>query len=144
MFDDCYRIDPATGCCIWLHARKGKEVKKGGGYGCLRINGRLIGAHKFAYERAYGLVPGGLQVSHTCHNTLCVNPAHMVLETNHENQTRGASLGRKAQKLTIEAVRDIRIQVAAGVPQKTMAEKYRVGASAICAIIARREWKHVT
>lgn len=141
-FDLHYAIN-AVGCYIWLRARKGKEAKRGGGYGCFRLLGRVIGAHKYAYERAYGPVPTGMQVSHKCHNTLCVNHLHMCLETNDENQARGAAALRRAKKLTPEIVRDIRDSCAAGVVQRVMAEKYGINQGDVSHIIKRRWWKHV-
>ena len=34
-------------------------------------------AHRAAYEQAYGVIPAGFHVHHTCHNKRCVNPEHL-------------------------------------------------------------------
>lgn len=34
----------------------------------------------------------GIHCSHLCHNTLCINPYHMIIETNIENQVRNKCL----------------------------------------------------
>lgn len=143
-FDQQYRVDPVTGCHVWLRACKGKEVAKGGGCGCLRVNGKLIGAHVHAWEQVNGPVPKGMQVSHTCHNTKCVNEQHMCLETNAENQARGAAALRKAQKLTVEAVLDIKRSCSAGVYQRIMADKYEIAQGDVSHIMAGHWWAHVT
>lgn len=142
-FDNQYLINPDTGCYVWLRARKGKEAKAGGGYGCFRLKGKIVGAHKFAWERTRGPVPKGLQVSHVCHNTLCVNEAHLCLETNDENQARAAADGRRARKLTREIVLDIKQSCAAGVFQRVMAEKYGIAQGNVSHIVNGHWWAHV-
>lgn len=64
--------------------------------------GRKVLAHRFAYERIFGIVPLNLQLDHTCHSAdtacldgdrcqhrRCVNPAHLEPVTNRENSHRG-------------------------------------------------------
>ena len=143
-FDQQYRVDEITGCFVWLRGRKGKEAKKGGGYGCFRLNGRTVGAHCFAWERVHGPIWPGLQVSHKCHNTLCVNVDHMCLETNEENQARGAAALRRAKKLTVDAVRDIKRSCAAGATQAAMGKKYGIAQGDVSHIVRGHWWAHVT
>lgn len=142
-FDEQYRVDVETGCWIWLRSCKGKEAAKGGGYGCFRLNGKTVGAHKFSYERVNGEVPKGLQVLHACHNTKCVNPAHLSVGTNLENQQHAARDLRRAQKLTPDAVRDIKKSCASGVLQRVMAAKYRIAQGDVSHILAGHWWAHV-
>ncbi len=67
----------------WLYS--GKLQKKG--YGVFWA-GKEVLAHRYAYELAFGPVPEGMDVDHTCHNgsgceggacehRRCVNPAHL-------------------------------------------------------------------
>lgn len=60
-----YRIDPETGCWIWI---------KG-----LTPNGYPHSyAHRLYYERANNVkVPKGWHTHHLCHVRACVNPAHL-------------------------------------------------------------------
>lgn len=144
LFDSCYTADSRSGCWIWKRALKGKEVARGGGYGCLRLKGKLLGAHRFSYEKAKGKIPPGMHVMHLCHNTKCVNPDHLTLGTNLENQRHSARDLRKANKLTPEAVRDIKKSCAQGVTQKEMATKYKIAQGDVSHILAGHWWAHVS
>jgi hypothetical protein len=48
----------------------------------------MMAAHRFIYELLIGPVPAGMQLDHTCENTLCVSPHHLEPVTNDENQRR--------------------------------------------------------
>jgi len=74
----------STPCWVW------QLGQMGGGYGCEwnKARGRMVGAHIPAYERAYGPVPGGLEVDHLCHVRLCVNPTHLEAVTHAVNVAR--------------------------------------------------------
>lgn len=72
-----------------------------GGYGEFTLEKTTVYAHRWAYEQAYGPIPEGLAVDHTCHNSdlncpggvcahrRCVNPAHFEAVTSQENLRRG-------------------------------------------------------
>jgi hypothetical protein len=54
------------------------------GYGQFRLagpseGGRMVGAHRFAWERAYGAIPEGAEVIHRCGERRCVRPDHLEL-----------------------------------------------------------------
>lgn len=42
-------------------------------------------AHRVIYEERVGPIPEGALLDHRCHNTLCVNPAHLRLVTHKQN-----------------------------------------------------------
>jgi len=86
--------EPNSGCLLWIGA-----VKKGGKgmlpYGRLKTNGRHVKAHRYAWERARGLIPDGLLVLHTCDNPCCVNALHLYLGTHKDNALDCSRRGRR-------------------------------------------------
>lgn len=54
------------------------------GYGYFAVSQRPTKskrAHRFSYELLNGPIPSGFFLHHTCENTLCVNPAHLIPTT---------------------------------------------------------------
>jgi len=77
------KVDVATpdACWIW----RGYVMPNG--YGQFR-DGRIVLAHRFAYEDVVGPIPDGLQIDHLCKTTACVNPSHMGPVTQAVNLAR--------------------------------------------------------
>ncbi len=77
-------------CIVWT----GGTTRDG--YGRLRVNGRSVKAHRYAWERVNGPIPDGAVIDHTCFERSCVNPDHLRLATPQQNvQNRsGAMPGR--------------------------------------------------
>ena len=74
-------------CWEWTASRRN-------GYGQFGIcAGRVIEAHRYAYEYLVGPIPEGLHIDHLCRNMGCVNPAHMEPVTLVENVMRGVGPG---------------------------------------------------
>ena len=78
------------GCIIWTGATNSK------GYGSLSVNGRMVLAHRYAYEREHGPIPDAMFIDHTCWNRACCNVEHLRLATRQENGANrsGAQKGR--------------------------------------------------
>jgi hypothetical protein len=56
------------------------------GYGQININGKILKAHRVAWELLNGPIPNGLNVLHHCDNPVCVNAeSHLYLGTQKEN-----------------------------------------------------------
>jgi hypothetical protein len=85
-FSARYSIDPETGCWIWQRATSAD------GYGRVSVGGKVIPAHRRAYELLVGPIPKGLTIDHLCRNRPCVNPDHLEPVTNRENILRGNTL----------------------------------------------------
>lgn len=88
------RTEPIVGdpgCLIWTGATDSK------GYGSLGVNGRIVLAHRYAWERENGPIPAGMVLDHTCWNRACVNTDHLRLATRQQNSANlsGAHGGRK-------------------------------------------------
>lgn len=75
------KVDRSTGeCWRWTAAMNDR------GYAQLWIDGKVEYAHRFAFECFIGDIPAGLYVDHLCHTPNCVNPDHLRLATNKQNQ----------------------------------------------------------
>lgn len=72
-------------CWIW------KGAPRGNGYGCMKIDGHVVSAHRIAYEIANGAgsIPDDMVVDHVrCDTRPCVNPAHLEPKTSWANTLR--------------------------------------------------------
>lgn len=80
------KVDLSGDCWIWTASRSTA------GYGHIRNDdGRLVVAHRVAYEQRFGPIPDGLVIDHLCRVRACVNPSHMEAVSNRENVLRGQS-----------------------------------------------------
>lgn len=86
--------EPNTGCWIWTSNKSQK------GYGIISIMGKKHRAHRVSYLEAYGTIPEGLVLDHTCRNRLCCNPKHLRAVTSKENILCGEGLAAMNAKKT--------------------------------------------
>lgn len=94
-----------SGCWEWT-ACKSKQ-----GYGKVGLAGKCFKAHRVAYHLLIGL-PTHLVCDHLCRNPSCVNPDHIEVVANEENNRRGfgaASLNRRKQNCKCGRVYSFRI-----------------------------------
>ena len=70
------------GCWVWTGALRE-------GYGEAWFNGKLVQAHRVAFELLIGPIPADREIDHLCRNRLCVNPAHLEVVTHQQNTLRG-------------------------------------------------------
>lgn len=134
-------------CWLWL-------APLDRGYG--QFNGGR--AHRVSYELAYGEIPEGLCVCHSCDNPACVNPNHLFLGTHNDNvqdkirKGRGAkgdavaSKGEKhpRHKLTNEQVLYIRQRYAeGGITMRELGRQFGVAHVQIVHIVNGKTWKSV-
>lgn len=76
----------ANGCWEWTHGCDGR------GYGRLKVNGKMVYAHRLAYENTQGSVPDGLEIDHLCRNHVCVRPSHLEAVDHRTNVLKGNGL----------------------------------------------------
>jgi len=100
MFDD------ADKCWFWV----GQGQGGGWDYGRYQVWGKRWSAHTQAYRDAYGPIHDGMVVRHTCDVPRCVNPRHLLLgsqgDNNRDTWERNRHPGRR--KLNAEQVAFVR------------------------------------
>jgi hypothetical protein len=153
-------ISEESGCWLWL----GGLDKDG--YGQTHYRGKNIRAHRVTWILANGAIPAEMVVMHECDTPACINPAHLKLGTNLENnedkmqkkrhrvasgdahymrKRPGQRAGEKCPtaKLDEAAARRILKQISEGKGQREIASEFGVSRTAISAIATGRNWKHL-
>lgn len=139
------RKQPGDGCWEWTGSFNDK------GYGKVRVDGRMVRAHRVAWELAHGplSLPADATVCHRCDNPACVRPDHLFLGTQLDNirdrdakgrAARGAQTG--AAKLSDEDVRAIRA-AAGDLSGRALARRYGVSHVVVQGILRGESWRHV-
>lgn len=64
------------------------------GYGKLRWAGRMQYAHRLSFIDAFGPIPDGLVLRHSCDVPACIEPAHLSVGTQRENVRDSFNRGR--------------------------------------------------
>ena len=76
------KVEFTDSCWLWTAGIRN-------GYGQFK-DGRMVNAHRWAYEFCVGPVPDGLQLDHLCRVRRCVYPWHLEPVTPRTNVLRGA------------------------------------------------------
>jgi hypothetical protein len=79
------KVDKRGECWIWTAGTSAA------GYGLFGSGeqGKMVYAHRTAYQFEAGPIPDGLELDHLCRNPRCVNPDHLEPVTHQENCKRG-------------------------------------------------------
>lgn len=85
-----------TGCWEWSGAKGGGKLL----YGQSSLDGKGQLAHRVSYQLFVGPIPDGLDLDHTCRNTLCVNPAHLEPKTHRQNVLVGNTVAARNAAVT--------------------------------------------
>ena len=139
-------------CWIWM-----AQVNLDG-YGRFKSNGRMVLAHRYAYEMFVGPIPAEYPcVLHDCDVPACVNPRHLHVGTHQDNMrelvernrcwrgSKGQSLpgernGRAV--LTEEDVHDIR-RLSNSLTQRQIASIFHVSHVCIGSVLRGPSWSTV-
>lgn len=134
---------PEDGCWDWGGNLEAK------GYGRFGMNGgkRMVLAHRAAYRKFIGPIPGGANILHSCDRPICVQPKHLSVGTKLQNIRECIERGRfpvgerqGQAKLTEADVAWIRT---CGLSLRVMSEILGVSNSNISRIRQRKAWAHV-
>ena len=136
-------VDKETGCWVWT------GTVRSDGYGIMctgsPTNGtrKTFAVHRVSYQVYKGELMEGVEVCHSCHNKLCVNPEHLRQDTRRENSidTVHTGVGLGMQKLDIEQVKAIKQLLREGVlSQRSIAWMFNVTPCTINDIKMGRTW----
>jgi len=137
-------------CWVWRKSLRGK------GYGAwnYEMSGypRVGNAHRMTYI-LFNSDPGNMMVLHKCGNSRCCNPDHLYLGNNSRNMQDAVLHGTHRcdgafkkgcdhynNKLTEDNVKEIRLLLASGIPQRKLAKKYNISRGTIQNIRNKKSW----
>ncbi len=124
------------------------------GYGQLTIfrkgrRSRLL-AHRLSYQIHKGKIPPGLQVMHTCDVKRCVNPHHLKVGTQLENEADKVIRGRSSRgedrwcaTITNKDAQKLLDQFRTGESIPILAARYQVTYWVAYSIAKRTRWKYL-
>lgn len=136
-----------NGCWEWV------GTKDKNGYGKTKANGKTIKPHRISYAIANGDFDQSFYVCHKCDNPSCINPDHLFLGTNSDNQKDCVRKGRKPNRdgenhpLAILSDSDV-LQIRARYKRRVvtaimLAKEYGVSRQQVLRIIHGHRWGHI-
>lgn len=169
------KVGNGAGCWEWIGKRR--KIKRGDGsivdgygiysYTDLSVDPNpVVGAHRVAWTKTYGLIPSGMSVLHRCDNPPCCRPDHLFLGTLPDNMKDKVSKGRQSRgprhaaatrrgggspsgsshrlaKITEADVIEIRRMYASGSLQQAIGLRFGITQRSVSNIIRRKTWRHV-
>lgn len=119
---------------------------KASGYGTVRVDGKMVGAHVMVCKKTHGTRPEGMDAAHKCGNRGCINPKHIRWKTRSENLAERDEHGThqkgenapwsKLTKADVDRIRSLRGHKA----QSEIAREFGVTQSYVSAIQLRKVW----
>lgn len=129
-----------NGCWPWCGSLVGLD-RIAGGTGSFRWKSKSQAAHRASYEIFKGPIGENLSVCHTCDVPSCVNPDHLFLGTQKDNNMDKAKKGRaKRTDLNEAAIRKIRSDPRL---QREIAADHGIAQVTVSAIKCRKIWAWV-
>lgn len=131
--------EPNSGCWLWTGG--------GGRYGVAKHCKEQWLAHRLSYFLCKGSLDKDLKVCHVCDNTWCVNPGHLFLGTQNDNNQDCIKKGRHAKgemihtaKLNPDKVLKIRADNRAC---SKIAVDFGISESMVCLVKSKKWWAFV-
>jgi hypothetical protein len=99
------KVAKGPDCWDWVGARTAP-----GWHGRFAVDGTRAGrtmvmAHRYSWELAYGPIPAGLSVLHSCDNPGCVRPGHLMVGTQRANIGDASRKGRMKHVIATQCKR---------------------------------------
>lgn len=142
---DAWKTGLSEPCWEWQH------TKATDGYGAVSYEGRQRKAHRVAWVLATGeIIPKGMYLCHRCDNPPCVNPEHLYVGTNQQNQRDAVERGQHnpqrgeahgMARLTLEQVQEMRRLFADGLNQRELADRFGTTLANVHLIVRGKKWK---
>lgn len=133
-------------CWLWI-ANRNQD-----GYGMVRWGKKQYGAHRIAYQLAFGTISSTSLVCHHCDNPACVNPNHFFLGSNadnaHDRDRKGRQITRRGEtrpnhKLSDKQIIEIRALHKHGLTYRQLAVRFNVSKTLIADIITRKTREYI-
>jgi hypothetical protein len=141
--------DPSK-CWLWPDSQL-----NGTGYGQLTImrNGHRVRflAHRLSYRIFIGEIPVGNQVMHSCDCKRCVNPRHLSVGTQLENESGKVARGRSNRgedrwcaTLTNRQAQHLLDRYRSGISIPELAKEFGTSYGVAYSIAKRKRWKYLS
>jgi hypothetical protein len=135
-------------CWLWTAGKLSQ------GYGAVNVRGKVMRAHRQAYEVENGAGSAeGFVVRHKCDTPACVNPAHLergtVADNNRDMVERGRQVkgannaAAKISEADVLAIRATYVRGCATHGQPALARRFGVSQALIGYVVRRELWKHI-
>ena len=123
------------GCWLWLGS-----LSTHGKHGRIKVDGRVQRVHRVTYTLLRGTWPEDCILRHSCNESRCCNPWHLVPGTARENTQDMLQAGRMHSDMDPSAVREIRSRRAGGESVARLAWDFGISESSVRAIASGQRW----